>query len=1729
MDEFVTSSFKSEIYENVVLENFPKLNSTDKQILLDYIVNIINIMACTFVFDANDNGSQNWRSNYEYQFKQNDYRDATALMLLLLPYINDTSKKSLTSFDDLYTKKNSKYDINITEPIYEYSNIQYNRCIRKLGDITERPFRKDYLDHNYLLLLNTIRSTSNKLYINWYDVIPYSLFTFKSSKLYSDTYEKFTGFNGRILEEWDIVSQPTFNSDIKEKLAGLSIDDIYDSISNEFYQNIKDIKWIIYDIDIPEINYHIPMIIGCRHLFEDLDLIGSMTKNIQWTRLTDNERTYFKEQWKMIVNNVFEGRGMVTSVQFSNIILTRIVRSLIVALHLYYKYRYQAISRKEFKPNKRLLKEMDDSIDVDEESPEIQKINITDLKESLETLDPKHMYEFIRMSLQKFKYTWYSRYLIYSGTGSSKDSTIDRNGTIITYNDFPVLDKSSLAIDGCTVTLTLKNVYNYAKSIVHFFDSSKKEKKRKKTYLNALPKFWKSLNSEQKTETLLKLNNKKEDLEWFNIKGNIKMTYGSRCHHNVDRINEEIHEMVRKNLIKYIFESMIMRGVLSKFVPNKEISDEKIMPNDEESAAKVGEILKKTIFKIAVDSKSGQDNIDNIYQGSYYYLTGTRYADIPKVNYVDRKTKISSKIHYFEYNTKNPWYTLYAHSWISQINFFHRYLNNRIIFATGSTGVGKSTQVPKLFMYALKAIDYKNFGSVVCTQPRKTPTEKGALTVSSELGVPIDNGELAHVQFKHKSDSYVRDVDGLVLKFVTDGSLIQELTNPVFKDTLKDSKHYSNKNIYDIVIIDEAHEHNKNMDLILTLMRHMAYYNNEIKLVIISATMDADEHRYRRYYRDVNDNRILPFNMKLVSDKLDRINVDRRFHISPPGRTTKFTITEHYVPNADPIDLIVGIVSSDPIGHILFFQPGTAEIDDNISKLNKRLPANVIALPLHSKIPTFLRKILENIDTKIGEIKFSKDTKIFDEKANNGVTSYDRVVIVSTNIAEASVTIPGLTYVVDTGTQKILRYDPKRNVSSILLRPISESSRLQRRGRVGRVGNGTVYYLYEEGFTEKTVPVFDIVISNIFMELYAQLRDSYHEQPIFTSLNDPNLVNVSGADGVANVGDVGNVGDEGDVSDVGISNITISKLNKLYDINKIKGLAKVIERHYFINGKFFDYYGNDAHYDYSNIKPLNSIYPTGFSIETLTDRKGHFFIIHPEEVFLKRNIVGDITGLQTDESEWNLTFNSYDQTIKSNKMELFWKTCIDNLLISTYSDNEDTDNKNEKQKCLKTAVGKQILLLQQEAGVLETENLDIGIIYMLLYGMAVGVGDEMIKIITVILETTNDFKKAFIDKVKIDSLKKIIGLKKTDVEAILSVTEEIHRMLHHNGISLNLSSERYVGQLHSIKKDIMETMDMTKMGQVKEGDVHNIVGKLLKEGKINNSNEFEKNEYNEMRKEECVNVLVLKKIKEREENTDFIKKWASRRYLKTDFVFKYIRKYLKFKNLIYLIENGLTKKKELKLADTVTKIRSSIHMVDELEIGDALNNKITFAMMNGFKYQIAKKVIDTFYLNIHEPAIENIYKIDTDMTFVDSSYLQSYVLYLSVNVERETISQLSYVNYKLLRYLSYVYSQDYVFNKYAWYQTQKINIPGKLISNEVVGIYKKVLKEISDELLEVHDVGIWSNLLILFEDPKYIEIRRSHDLNYSNSRQFQIQNGGLFSGYINLNLIEFLLYKLNLL
>ena len=256
--------------------------------------------------------------------------------------------------------------------------------------------------------------------------------------------------------------------------------------------------------------------------------------------------------------------------------------------------------------------------------------------------------------------------------------------------------------------------------------------------------------------------------------------------------------------------------------------------------------------------------------------------------------------------------------------------------------------------------------------------------------------------------------------------------------------------------------HNSNMDLILTLLRYSVYYNNTIKLIIMSATMDSDEPYYRRYYRDINDNKMYPFNYLLTKHNLDRITVDRRFHIESMN---KFDIIERYRPNQNPIEIIKEILKISDNGDILLFQTGEMTIKKMVIELNKITPNYILTLPYYRKLPSDKLKILQNFNDYRNCIIIPKNENFdtYTGKLYGKNTVYKRYIIVATDIIEASVTIKTLKFVIDNGVRNSVIYDYKIFVDiNDPNTEITDQSRLQRRGRIGRVDSGTVYYMYNE-------------------------------------------------------------------------------------------------------------------------------------------------------------------------------------------------------------------------------------------------------------------------------------------------------------------------------------------------------------------------------------------------------------------------------------------------------------------------------------------------------------------------------------------------------------------------------------------------------------------------------------------------------------------------------------------
>lgn len=1119
----IYDNFINNLSNQVIKKEFPVLYQSDQQILLKYLIDLINFIKIQFQVDE---------TIFAKKLMDDNYLDSRALLYLLLPYMNDViePKNKLRKLSDIYLLKLNNDDINLVQPQYVYSNYQYGRCKRG-SKYTEIEFDIAYIEHNFLLLKESIYIMSKKLYVNWIEVRPIQYMKYMNENLekknkikyYRSTYDQVT--NNNLLYYDPIEYQSNSNHDY----SGISVADIYNIMANKLFNDIQFIKWIIYDIDDR-------MYI---HLLNDNLNLSNIIKNVSWDKLHENDKNNFMISW----NNL----------QLTN---NRSLRTIIKVITGFFdtknKDNTNILSKGYIPINYRTIREGDEIFDE-----QISRTNTYDniIIASTKSIPIDDLYEYLRETINEFKTTWYGDYVF--------DFSNEKNIAIVNNNK-----------------ITFKNLYNLCKSLtIKYTNRSGK--------IVYYPFNWVSLTDYDKNIILNRLNfdtNADNILNWFNISYYLRIRFPNTDNNFKKIFTETIYNATKQKLTDIVFEILTGNGLLTEFIPDR-----------------------KDINQVLDSDWDRWNNskyyVNNKYFNKNYYQNGKNYLEM----LYDKAMA--------------PWYTFYGMNWVSQISFFHRYIHNRVMYVTGGTGTGKSTQVPKLLLYALKMIDNKNDGKIICSQPRIKPTEDNASQIAYQMGVPI-NDENYNIQYQHSKGKHVNNEFKYILKIVTDGLLYTIFDNPLLKQSFNNKFNKNNKNLYDIVIVDEAHEHNPNMDLILTKARYANTYNNSLRLIITSATMDEDEYKYRRYYRNINDNLNYPINYNLQKYNLDRINVDRRLHISKPGQTTMYTINEYVMPDANEIDIVVNIASNTTNGNILLFKPGQAEILSAIDELNKKLPSNLIALPFYSAMD---KKEAEKI-SKLNKDEIYNLTKPKNSNMPVPKGTYDRVVIVATNIAEASLTLDNLKFVIDTGTQKVSLYDYVTKTPIIKLSYISESSRLQRKGRVGRNSDGDVYYTYDINNTTKD-QVYNISSSDISESLMNLLRKNLNETKLFDRKNDINI----------------------------IRNLNYNNLEKLYP----NGLDNMIKNQYFVSEQYVRYYGNNDQYDYNNYKPPNPYYQTGYDINTVLDNDGKFYMIHPEEIYLLRNIGGDIVAITND----NQGLIYENKKIYSEKMMTFINILLDYRMI----------------------------------------------------------------------------------------------------------------------------------------------------------------------------------------------------------------------------------------------------------------------------------------------------------------------------------------------------------------------------------------------------------------------------------------------------------------------------------
>eukprot|EP00920_Eleutheroschizon_duboscqi_P041611 GHVT01099874.1.p1 GENE.GHVT01099874.1~~GHVT01099874.1.p1 ORF type:complete len:749 (+),score=165.00 GHVT01099874.1:264-2510(+) len=346
-------------------------------------------------------------------------------------------------------------------------------------------------------------------------------------------------------------------------------------------------------------------------------------------------------------------------------------------------------------------------------------------------------------------------------------------------------------------------------------------------------------------------------------------------------------------------------------------------------------------------------------------------------------------------------------AWAAQKNFLKLVKRNQTVILVGETGSGKTTQMAQFIIHA----GYHAGRCVGCTQPRRVAAMSVAQRVADEMDVELGTYVGYTIRFEDKTSR------STLLKYMTDGMLLREaMADPLLER-------------YSVIILDEAHERTLATDVLFGLLKEVGKNRKDLKIVVMSATLDAG--KFQKYFLGA------PI-----------INVPGRMH----------PVEIYYTPAAEKDYLEAAIRTAwqihltEPAGDILMFLTGEEEIEQARRELEKNSSksmgetAELLVVPLYSSLPPQMQQ------------------RIFlpapPAKTPGGQPG--RKCVIATNIAETSITIDGIVYVIDTGFSKQKVYNPRARVESLLVSPISQASAQQRAGRAGRTCPGKCFRLYTE-------------------------------------------------------------------------------------------------------------------------------------------------------------------------------------------------------------------------------------------------------------------------------------------------------------------------------------------------------------------------------------------------------------------------------------------------------------------------------------------------------------------------------------------------------------------------------------------------------------------------------------------------------------------------------------------
>ncbi|BBY94473.1 ATP-dependent helicase [Mycobacterium gallinarum] len=409
--------------------------------------------------------------------------------------------------------------------------------------------------------------------------------------------------------------------------------------------------------------------------------------------------------------------------------------------------------------------------------------------------------------------------------------------------------------------------------------------------------------------------------------------------------------------------------------------------------------------------------------------------------------------------------------------------DHQVVIVAGETGSGKTTQLPKICLELGRGIR----GTIGHTQPRRLAARTVGQRIADELGTPLGDAVGYTVRFTDQAS------DRTLVKLMTDGILLAEIQRD--RRLLR----------YDTLILDEAHERSLNIDFLLGYLRELLPRRPDLKVIVTSATIEPQ--RFAAHFSGAPivevSGRTYPVEIRYRPLEVPAVADDSDDPDDPDHEVVRTELRDQTEAIVDAVDEL----SAEPPGDVLVFLSGEREIRDTAEAL--RPLKNTEVLPLYARLPT------------------AEQQRVFQPSQSA------RRIVLATNVAETSLTVPGIRYVVDPGTARISRYSRRTKVQRLPIEPISQASAAQRAGRSGRTAPGVCIRLYSEEDFESRPRYTDpeILRTNLAAVILQMAALNLGDIETFPFLDPPDRRSIR--DGIALLQELGAFDANGAITDIG--------------------------------------------------------------------------------------------------------------------------------------------------------------------------------------------------------------------------------------------------------------------------------------------------------------------------------------------------------------------------------------------------------------------------------------------------------------------------------------------------------------------------------------------------------------------------------------------------------------------